>query len=172
MPETIVLVGLMGAGKSHIGRELAKLTANKFYDADHEIEEAAGCSISDIFANYGEQAFRDGEKKVIARLLDEKPIILATGGGAFMNDETRGLILENAISVWLKADLEVLVERTSRTNHRPLLQQGDAREILQELIDKRYPIYAEADIEVTTGQEAPRQMAETVLKAVTDYINS
>lgn len=148
VPKSVVLVGLMGAGKSHIGRRLAQRLKLPFTDADHEIEKAAGRSIEDIFREFGEDEFRQGERRVIARLLDEDKIVLATGGGAFMNDETRARILENSISVWLRADLDLLIKRTSRRDNRPLLKTGDPREILQRLIDERYPVYALADVVV------------------------
>lgn len=167
---TIVLVGLMGAGKTRIGRDIAHLTDIPFMDADHEIEAAAGCSVSDIFENYGEQAFRDGERKVIKRLLSEENIILATGGGAFMDAQTRKAIKEsNAVSVWLNADLDLLVERTQHSTHRPLLTQGEPREILGNLIKERYPIYAEADVDVECLNIPPIKMALSVLACIKNF---
>src|SRR3954471_17720261 len=127
---TLVLVGLMGVGKSSVGRRLATVLDLPFRDADNEVEAAAGRSISEIFADLGEPAFRDGERRVIARLLDEPPHVLATGGGAFVNDETRALILRKGVSVWLKADLEVLARRVARKNNRPLLAGKDAAQVL------------------------------------------
>jgi len=147
----IVLVGLMGAGKTTIGRRLANELGLDFVDSDNEIVEAAECSIADIFELYGEPIFRDLEKRVILRLLDKEPIILATGGGAFMNAEVRQAIKSKAISIWLKADIEVLLERVGRRNNRPLLEQGDKREILSKLLEERSPIYAEADFAVNSG---------------------
>ena len=147
----IVLVGLMGVGKTTIGRRLAQRLSLPFVDADEEIESAAGMTISDIFERYGEPHFRDGERRVIARLIDGLPKVIATGGGAFMNDETRALIKERSISVWLKADLDVLVRRVSRKDSRPLLSGKDPLAILTELAEKRYPVYAQADIMVETG---------------------
>ena len=151
---SIVLVGLMGAGKTLIGRYLAKLLDRPFLDADTEIESAAGESIAEIFAKRGEEMFRDGERRVIARLLEGPPCVLATGGGAFMDPETRGKIREHGISVWLKADLEVLLKRTARRKTRPLLNSGDPRQILGDLIKKRHPVYGEADV-IVQSKDAP-----------------
>ncbi|SLN32664.1 shikimate kinase [Oceanibacterium hippocampi] len=148
---TIVLVGLMGAGKSSIGRRLANRLHLPFADADVEIERAAGLSIPDIFETYGEEHFRDGERRVIARLLDGERKVLATGGGAYMDPESRQRIEERGISIWLRASLEVLVGRCLRRNNRPLLQRGDPATILGELMDKRYPVYAEARLVVDSG---------------------
>ena len=152
---TIVLVGLMGAGKSKIGRRLATRLNLPFFDSDQEIETAAGESIEEIFANRGERVFRDGERRVIARLLAQPVHVLATGGGAFMDPATRQLIGECGVSVWLRADLDVLVSRVSRRNNRPLLKSGDTRAILGELIEQRHPVYAEADVVVDSGEGSP-----------------
>lgn len=168
----IVLVGLMGAGKTSVGKRLAVRVAVPFRDADEEIEKAAGCSIKDIFALYGEPAFRDGERKVIARLLSEGPQVLATGGGAYMDAETRACVRARAVSVWLKADVEELYRRVCRHTHRPLLNQGDPRETLQRLMNVRYPIYAEADVHVETGSEPPDATVDAVLKAVKAFIEN
>jgi len=149
---SIVLVGLMGAGKTTVGRRLADALNMPFKDADHEIEDAAGLSVSEIFEKYGEDDFRDGERKVIARLIEGEPCVLATGGGAFMNDETRALIKAKAVSVWLKAELELLLERVLRRDTRPLLKTGDPRDILGRLMDERYPVYGEADVVVESGE--------------------
>jgi shikimate kinase len=149
--QSIVLVGLMGAGKTTVGRRLASALDMPFKDADHEIEAAAGLTVADIFERYGEEDFRDGERKVITRLVEGEPCVLATGGGAFMNDETRALIKEKAVSVWLKAELELLLERVLRRDTRPLLKTGDPRDILGKLMDERYPIYSEADVVVASG---------------------
>jgi shikimate kinase len=150
----IVMVGLMGAGKSQIGRDLAAKLGLPFVDADDEIIKAAGCSVSDIFELYGEKAFRDVEERVISRLLNSKVQIIATGGGAFMSVKVRKAIREYGVSIWLKAELEVLVERTSRRRGRPLLEKGDPATILKGLMDERYPVYEEADIVVDT-QDVP-----------------
>lgn len=163
---SIVLVGLMGAGKSCIGRRLAQRLGLPFADADIEIERAAGCSISDIFALYGEAAFRDGERRVIARLLGGPRQVVALGGGAFMDAETRALLRERAVSVWLRADLDLLVRRTAGRSHRPLLNQGDPRATLERLMAQRYPVYGEADIIVDTRDEPPEKTTERVLDAL------
>ena len=159
---TIVLVGLMGAGKSSIGRRLAVRLGLKFIDADSEIEAAAGCSIDDIFELHGEDAFREGERRVIARLLEQPAHVLASGGGAFMDPATRALIRQKGISIWLRADLDILVRRVSRRGNRPLLKNRDAREVLKELMAERDPMYATADITVDTI-DAPH---ETVLTEI------
>lgn len=167
---TVVLVGLMGAGKSCVGRRFATRVGLSFVDADVEFEAAAGCSISDYFARYGEAAFREGERKVIARLLDGPPVILATGGGAFVDPTTRQRIKDTGISVWIRADLELLLKRTSGRDHRPLLKQGDPREILGRLMEARYPIYAEADITVDSSDEAPEATVARVMAGLIDYL--
>ena len=166
LDRSIVLVGLMGAGKSCIGKRLAQHFGLPFVDADREIEAAAGCSISDIFEVHGEQAFRDGERRVIARLLANPVHVMATGGGAFMDVETRKLIREHAVSVWLRADLDTLAARTKGRGHRPLLNSGDPRETLAKLIEVRYPVYAEADITVDTGADNPNVTCMRVIEAL------
>lgn len=150
----VVLVGLMGAGKTAIGKRLAHRLHLPFVDADHEIELAAGSSIEELFARHGEAAFRDGERKVMARLIDQPPHVLSTGGGAFIDPHTRALVKAKGISIWLRADIELLLERVLRRHNRPLLKQGDPREVLERLIAQRYPIYAEADI-VVESRDAP-----------------
>ncbi len=155
----IVLVGLMGVGKSSVGRRLARKLDLPFIDADDEIEKAAGCSIPEIFRLYGEPAFRDGERRVIARILATGPGVLATGGGAFMDPDTRTEIAENGVSVWLRADVEVLYQRTRRRNDRPLLQSGDPRATLEKLAAERGPFYAKAEMTIDTDTE---KLAETV----------
>ena len=165
----IVLVGLMGAGKSALGRRLAAKLDLRFVDADAEIEKAAGCSIEDFFAIHGEPAFREGERRVVARLLGEGPHVLATGGGAFMDPETRRRIRERGISVWLRADIELLLARVSRRDDRPLLKEGDKRETLARLINERYPIYAEADIVVDSEDVPHERMVEKIVEALTAY---
>jgi shikimate kinase len=166
---TIVLVGLMGAGKTSIGRRLADKMGLSFVDADTEIEKAAGKSIPDIFTDHGEAHFRDGERRVIARLLENGKQVLATGGGAFMNPETREAIKSHALSVWLKADLEVLLKRVAKRGGRPLLENRDPAEVLQNLINLRYPVYAEADITVESLDVQHAQMVHEVLKALAGY---
>jgi shikimate kinase len=166
LDKTIVLVGLMGAGKSCVGKRLAACLGLPFVDADREIEEAAGCSISDYFAAHGEKTFRDGERRVIQRLLGNPMHVLATGGGAFMDPSTRALIKERARSVWLKAELDQLLKRIGRRNDRPLLQNVDPRAKLAELIDVRYPVYAEADLTVDSADGPPDVTVQRVLRAL------
>jgi shikimate kinase len=160
---TVVLVGLMGAGKSKIGRRLAARFNLPFFDSDHEIEMAAGESIEEIFANRGERAFRDGERRVIARLLAQPVHVLATGGGAFMDEMTRRVIERRGVSLWLRADLDILVSRVSRRSNRPLLKVGDTRTVLGELIEQRYPVYAEANVMIESGEGSPEV---TVTRAI------
>ncbi len=164
--QTIALVGLMGAGKSSIGRRLGQRLGLPFIDADAEIETAAGTTIEEIFQRHGEQAFRDGERRVIARLLDNPPHVLATGGGAFMDPSTRALIRARAVSVWLRADIALLLARVARRNNRPLLKNGDPRAVLEKLIAERHPVYAEADITVESVDGPPEATVERVLAAL------
>ena len=154
---SVVLVGLMGAGKTTIGRRLAARLELPFVDADSEIEKAAGKTIPDIFADHGEKYFRDGERRVIARLLKQDTQILATGGGAFMDDSTRDKVRDHGVSVWLRADLPLLMKRVMRRSHRPLLKTKDPEAVMQKLMDERYPVYAMADIAVDTS-DAPHEM--------------
>jgi shikimate kinase len=154
---TIVLVGLMGAGKTNIGRRLAARLNLPFFDSDSEIEAAAGETIEEIFRNRGEAVFRDGERRVIARLLGQPIHVLATGGGAFMDATTRAVIARHGVSVWLRADVETLLARVSRRSNRPLLKQGNPRAVLTELIERRHPIYAEADITIDSD-DAPADL--------------
>ncbi len=172
VPRTIVLIGLMGAGKSCIGRRLATLLGLNFVDADNEIERAAGCTIEEIFERHGEAAFRDGERRVIKRLLGQAVQVLATGGGSFMDPRTRAAIHGRAISVWLRADLDLLLKRTGRRNNRPLLKRGDPREILEGLMAQRYPVYGEADVVVDSVDGPPEVTVERVRAAVEDYVAS
>ena len=163
---TIALVGLMGVGKSSVGRRLANALELPFRDADAEVEAAAGRSVADIFTDLGEAAFREGERRVISRLLDQEPHVLATGGGAFMNEQTRALIRSKAVSVWLKTDLDVLARRVSRKDTRPLLAGKDALEVLQAQADQRYALYAQADLIVETGDAAHHVTVEQVIDAL------
>ncbi len=172
LPRSLVLVGLMGAGKTSIGRRMAARLGLPFTDADHEIEAAAGCSITEIFDRYGEEAFRAGERRVIARLLDGPTGVLATGGGAFIDPETRGLVRDKAISLWLRADLEVLVARTSRRHTRPLLKKGDPKQILGHLMEIRYPIYAEADIVVDSEEVPPEETTDCAIAALEEFLGT
>ena len=161
--KTIALVGLMGVGKSSIGRRLAAALGLPFRDADQVIEEAAGCTVAEIFEKYGEPGFRDGERRVISRLLEDPPHVLATGGGAFVNDETRKLIKQRALSIWLKADLPVLAKRLARKDNRPLLIGRDPMIVLQEQAAARYGAYGEADIVIETGDSPHAQAVEAIL---------
>ena len=165
----IVLVGLMGAGKSSIGKRLAKELNVPFMDSDNVIAEAAACSISDIFEIYGETIFRDLEKRVLVRLLtEEPPSVIATGGGAFLNESIRQIIKEKAVSVWLKADLEVLYERVSRKRTRPLLERGDKREILSRLMVEREPFYSQADITIYSDDGAHESVVMNAVEKLAD----
>lgn len=171
LDRTLVLIGLMGAGKSSIGRRLAQRLGVDFVDADTEIETAAGRSIPEIFEDLGEAAFRDGERRVIRRLLEDRtPHVLATGGGAFMADDTRAVIREKGLSLWLKADLDTLFERVSRRSNRPLLKTADPKETLSGLMAVRYPVYAEADIVVETRRVPIETTVEKVYQAVVAHL--
>ena len=170
---TVVLVGLMGAGKSTIGRALAQALQLPFRDADAEIELAARRTVAEIFAEHGEQAFRDGERRVIARLItQEPPHVLAAGGGAFMHPDTRALARRATLCVWLKADLEVLARRVSRKTTRPLLHDRDPMEVLTDLAERRYPHYAEAHVTVHTGDANVAVSVAAVLEALQAHIAS
>jgi shikimate kinase len=164
----IVLVGLMGAGKTSVGRRLAEKLEIPFVDADHEIELAAGKSISEIFADHGESYFREGERRVITRLLENGLQVLATGGGAFMNEETRARIKSLSVSLWLKADLDVLLKRVAKRNDRPLLKDNP-EQVMKDLMQKRYPIYAEANITVESRDVQHGQMVNDVIKAIVNW---
>ena len=170
LPRSLVLVGLMGAGKSAIGRRLAARLGLAFSDVDLEIERAAGLTIEDIFDTYGEGAFRDVERRVVARLLGEDPHVISTGGGAFMDMDTRQIIAERGISLWLRADLDLLVARTGRRNNRPLLKQGNRREILARLIEQRYPVYARTDIVVDSRDGPLDDTVGAALSALTEFL--
>ncbi len=156
----------MGAGKTKIGRRLAARLNLPFFDSDTEIEAAASETIEEIFRNRGEAVFRDGERRVIARLLAQPTHVLATGGGAFMDPSTRALIARRGVSVWLRADLDVLLARVARRANRPLLQQSDPRAVLAELIQRRHPIYAEADIAIDSGEGSPELTTNRVIAAL------
>jgi shikimate kinase len=164
----IVLVGLMCAGKTSGGRRLAEKLNINFVDADHEIELAAGKPITEIFADHGETYFREGERRVIARLMDNGSQVLATGGGAWMNSDTREKVKERGISIWLKADLHVLLRRVAKRNDRPLLRE-DPEGVLRKLIDQRYPFYATADVTVESRDVQHGQMVNDVVKALADW---
>ena len=166
----IVLIGMMGAGKTTVGRRLAARLGRHFVDSDEEVEKAAGMTIEDIFRAHGEADFRAGEVKVIARLLKDGNIVLGTGGGAFINPETRALVKSSAVSVWIKADFELLFQRVSRRSNRPLLKTANPRETLQKLIEARYPIYAEADVTVVSRDIPQDQVAGEVIDALAEHL--
>jgi shikimate kinase len=170
LPRTVALVGLMGAGKSAIGRRLGQRLGLPFVDADDEIERAAGCTIAEFFERFGETEFRAGERRVIARLLEGPPHVLSTGGGAYIDPETRALMREKALTVWLRAELDVLYDRVKKRSHRPLLRQGDPREILGKLMDQRYPIYAEADLVVESTAQPADRTTEQVIEALRRHL--
>lgn len=166
---SIVLVGLMGAGKSTVGRRLAQTLGLPFRDADHEIEAAAGMTIPDIFSIHGEEHFRDGERRVIARLLQEGPMVLATGGGAFMNEETRRNIAAHGISIWLRADLDVLMRRVSKRATRPLLQNPDPEGTMRRLMEARHPVYATADLTVDSHEAPHDRVVADIIDALAGW---
>lgn len=168
---SIVLVGLMGAGKSTVGRRLAQKLGLPFRDADHEIEAAAGMTIADIFAIHGEPHFRDGERRVIARLLQQGPMVLATGGGAYMNEETRKQIAQQGISVWLRADLDVLMRRVRKRATRPLLQTADPEKTMRDLMEIRHPVYALADIDVYSHDAPHDRVVAEVMSALDTWLD-
>ena len=165
-PRSVVLVGMMGSGKSSIGRRLATRLAMPFVDADTEIEQAAGMTIPEIFEQHGEPYFRAGEARVIARLLDHGPQVLATGGGAFMNGDTRAVIRQKGVSIWLKAELDVLMKRIKRRSDRPLLKSGDPAATLTALIAERYPVYAEADFTVLSRDVPHEAIVDEIVAAL------
>ena len=169
---SIVLVGMMGAGKSSIGRRLAAALGLVFVDADSEIEKAAGMTISEIFTAQGEAYFRAGEARVIARLLESGPQVLATGGGAFMNAQTRELIRAKGLSVWLKADIDVLLRRVKRRADRPLLKSDDPQATLERLVAERYPVYAEADITIHSRDVPHEAIVSEIIAALAQRIGS
>jgi shikimate kinase len=169
---SIVLVGLMGAGKSTVGRRLASKLGLPFMDADHEIEAAAGMSIPDIFSIYGEDYFRDGERRVIARLLQEGPLVLATGGGAFMSEETRTRVAQSGISVWLKADIDVLMRRVRKRTNRPLLQNSDPEGTMRRLIEIRHPVYATADITVESHEAPHERIVNEIMRSLSAFLEA
>jgi shikimate kinase len=166
LERSVVLVGMMGVGKTSIGKRLAARLGCEFVDADEEIETAAGMTIAEIFEKFGEPYFRDGERRVVARLIEGEPKIIATGGGAFVNDATRALIRERALSIWLDADVHILADRVSRRNNRPLLKGRDPVEVLTELGRVRNPLYAEANIHIRSDASPHARTVENILKAI------
>lgn len=171
-PKTIVLVGLMGSGKTSIGKRLANRLELSFYDSDIEVEQAAGYPIKEIYEIFGEQSFLDGEQRVIKRLLDQPTHVLATGGGSFAYEQTRKIVKEKAISVWLKADIETLVARVSRRTDRPMFTDSNHREVLDKLIEERYPVFEEADVHVQTLDEPTNATVDRVIQAMSDFIRA
>jgi shikimate kinase len=166
----VVLVGLMGVGKSTVGRKLAVLLRTDFVDADEEIERAAAMSVAEIFERFGEPYFRNGERRVIARLIEERHGVIATGGGAFVNAETRALVLDQAIAVWIDCDIATLVERTGRRGNRPLLKSGDPATILTRLHAERAPLYAEAPIRVSSTGGPHTETALEIIEAIDRWL--
>lgn len=167
---SIVFVGLMGAGKTAIGRKVAGELGLSFVDSDHEIETASRMTIPELFERYGESEFRALEQRVIARVLESGPLVLSTGGGAFMNAQTRELIAAHAISVWLKADIDVLMERVSKKQNRPLLKTADPRATMLKLMGERHPVYATADVTVPTREERKEVIAAEVIEALAAWL--
>lgn len=166
---TVALVGLMGAGKSTVGRRLASSLGRKFYDSDEEIERAAGMSIADIFSIHGESDFRRGEKRVLERLLEDAPHVLATGGGAYLDPETRDLLRAKAVTVWLNADLRTLWKRVAKRGHRPLLRAPNPKAVLEKLFDERAPVYSEADLIVESHDGPHDRVVEAILQALNSW---
>ena len=168
----IVLVGMMGAGKTSVGRRLATQLGRGFIDSDHEIEAAAGMNIPDFFARHGEKAFRVGEAKVVERLLRDDNIVLATGGGAFVDLATRAIIKKEAVSVWIKADFELLFARVSRRANRPLLQTPDPEQTLKDLITERYPTYGLADVTIVSKDLPQEVVASEIIDILLAFLSS
>lgn len=168
----IVLVGLMGAGKSTVGRRLARRLGLPFIDSDDAIEDAAGYSAAEVFDRFGEADFRDGERRLVARLIDGDVRVIATGGGAYVDPRTRKLLNERAITIWLDAPVDILADRTGRRDTRPLLRNGDRKQTLERLAQQRGPAYAEAHIRVRSGQGAHKDVVEAILKALEDYVGA
>jgi shikimate kinase len=168
----IVLVGLMGVGKSTVGRRLAKRLGVSFVDSDAEIEDAAGYSPAEIFERYGEQDFRDGERRLVARLIEGEVRVIATGGGAYVDPSTRKLLNERAITVWLDAPIDILAERTSRRDTRAQLRNGDPKAVLERLAQERRTSYEEAHIHVKSGAGAHKDVVEAIVQALEDYLRA
>ncbi|MEE2761314.1 MAG: shikimate kinase [Pseudomonadota bacterium] len=168
----IVLVGLMGSGKTSIGRRISEAIGLPFVDTDEEVVKAAGCPIPEIFSRFGEDEFRNGERRVIRRILEGAPAVVASGGGSYMDAGTRQTIAKHGVTIWLRAGLDTLVERTRRKNMRPLLRAGDPRKILARLMEERHPVYAEADIIVDVGGEHADQTAKHTIDKLNAFRNS
>ncbi|CAF26785.1 shikimate kinase [Bartonella quintana] len=166
----LVLVGLMGAGKSVIGKRIATMLGLPFYDSDQEIEKAAQMTITEFFKVYGESEFRALEQHVTLSLMKKSPLVLATGGGAYINEDIRQVINKNGISIWLKADLDILMKRVSRHPTRPLLQTANPKETMKKLMEQRYPIYAKANLTINSYKESRHTVAQNVIRSVQNYI--
>ncbi len=166
----LVLVGLMGAGKSVIGKRVATMLRLPFYDSDQEIEKAAQMTITEIFEIYGESEFRALEQRVILNLMKKNPLVLATGGGAYINENIRKAIHKNGISIWLKVDLDILMQRVSKHPTRPLLQTANPKETMQKLMEQRYPIYAKANLTINSHKESRHTVAQNVIRSVQHYL--
>jgi shikimate kinase len=171
LDQPVVLVGLMGVGKSTVGRRLAKRLGLPFVDSDSAIEDAAGYTAAEMFERYGEQDFRDGERRLVARLIDGEIRVIATGGGAYVDARTRQLLNERAITVWLDAPVDILAERTARRDTRPLLKNGDAKATLERLAEERRPSYQEAHIHVKSGDGAHRDVVEAIIQALEEHLS-
>jgi shikimate kinase len=169
--KSIVLVGLMGAGKSTVGKKLATLVELPFFDADHEIEKVSTMTIPELFESYGEAEFRDLERRVIARMLEDGPIVLATGGGAYMNDQTRRTIASEGVSLWLKAELDVLMARVVRKQNRPLLKNDNPRRVMERLMAERHPVYAQADLTINSREEKKEIIAFEAMQAIAHHLD-
>jgi len=170
LDQPVVLVGLMGVGKSTVGRRLAKRLGLPFVDSDSAIEDAAGYTAAEVFERYGEQDFRDGERRLVARLIDGEIRVIATGGGAYVDARTRQLLNERAITVWLDAPVEILAERTARRNTRPLLKNGDPKGTLERLAEERRPSYEEAHIHVKSGDGAHKDVVDAIIQALEEHL--
>lgn len=168
LPKTLTLVGMMGVGKTSIGRKLAKQLGVQFKDSDQEVEVAAGQTVANIFAWYGEQAFRDTERRIVSRLLTERPHVLSTGVEAFIMPDTRKIIKDNSYSIWLKASVDTILPRVERRTHRPQLEKGDKKEILKNLVENYNPIYAEADIHINCDDQAPDLTVDKIIEELAE----
>ncbi len=168
--QALVFVGLMGAGKSVIGKRVANMLGLPFYDSDQEVEKAAQMPITEIFKIYGEAEFRTLEQRVILNLIKKSPLVLATGGGAYMNQDTRKAIHQNGISIWLKVDLDILMQRVSKRPTRPLLQTANPKETMQQLMEQRYPLYEKANLTINSHKESPYRVAKNVIRSIQHYL--
>ncbi len=170
--QALVFVGLMGAGKSVIGKRVANMLGLPFYDSDQEVEKAAQMPITEIFKIYGEAEFRTLEQRVILNLIKKSPLVLATGGGAYMNQDTQKAIHQNGISIWLKVDLDILMQRVSKRPTRPLLQTANPKETMQQLMEQRYPLYEKANLTINSHKESPYRVAKNVIRSIQHYLHT